>query len=182
MSATLIKLSDSVLKAVGATNGDEFCAKLVDMLQANAKATETIGTLTANLKTANDSIAAFADFSTTAQKAIAAQALLITGLDAKLGNPSLLTEAKITELATTAGTAAGSKTAMEAVGAVGAGAPPAPAGHPAGPAKPGTEAKTFPDIVAANCAAGKSKTDAVMAAVKSNPVEHKAWLQAGGTL
>lgn len=167
------------MKAVGATAPDQFDSKLVELLQANASLASKITSAEAAAKAATDALAGVTEKLTAAEKTIGEQALAISGLTAEFGKPHALTAANITKLATEAGTTAGSKTAMEAVSGIGAGAPPAPGSHAAPPAKPAVAA-TFPDLVAAQCAKGLTKIDAISAVVKSNPAEHQEWLKAGG--
>lgn len=121
-----LKITPPMAKSIGATTDQEFSDKFAAFLEAgtaNALAHAKLQTDFAALQTSAGQTAAAL---VTATETISAQAGKITALETKLGNPSLLTEAKITELATTAAKAAGSKEAATALGATG--------NHPAAPA------------------------------------------------
>ena len=130
MSAQLLKISDAHLAAVGAKSQDEFIAKVVELASgakssadAATKAIEGIGSNIASavaegMKGVNASIG---ELTTT-----------VAGHTKSLGNPEILTEAKIREIATTAG----SSEAAKALGATGLtpAAPPSAAAKAAGDA------------------------------------------------
>jgi TolA-binding protein len=124
----LIKLSAEVLAACGAKTADEFPGKLVELLNRNTQAVATVETLSATVESLETSNTSLTSKLTEAENKIKA---LETGANG-------MTEARIKQIATEAGTTAGSKTAQEAVGAIGAGAIPAgaaPAGANTDPQK-----------------------------------------------
>lgn len=178
MSA-IVKLPDSAIAAVGAKTPDEFFSKLAELLLANAVNVPLIAKLKTDFDASIVNIGELKSALETANTTITAQAGEIKNLSAVVGNPATMTEARITAIAKEAGTVAGSAKAVEALAAVGsAPATSAPVNVPAAQAGK----KSFPELVAAECATGKSKPDAVMAAIKANPEAHAEWLKIGGKL
>lgn len=172
----LIKLSAAALAAVGAKTADEFPEALVKLLNdtkaaASAQAAAVMD-LQSALKTTTDAAAEL-------KLTVSAQAKLIEDLTAKVGNPATLTEASIKTIATDIAKAEASKIVVEQIGSIGGA--PATAAPVNKSAKTDAE-KSFPDLVAAVMATGKSKPDAVGTVVKSHPTAHKAWLETGGVL
>lgn len=179
MNFMIIKLSAECLAAVGAKTADEFPAKLAALLNTCAGLSATVdGTKTA-LATAVETIGALETKQAESDKTISAQAEKIKTLEAAVGNPATMTEAKIKEIAADSAKIEASKVAVEQIGSIG-GAPATAAPVNIGAAK--TEAESFPDLVASAVAAGKTKTDAVLSAIKTNPEAHAEWLKAGGKL
>ena len=128
MSATLLKISDAHLTAVGAKSQDEFISKVVELCtSANTAASATTKAIE-GLAAPMASLAEGIKGNTTSIGQITNALSLITE---KLGNPELMTEAKIKEIAASAGSAK----AAEALGATGI-TPPAP---PSAAAKVGAE-------------------------------------------
>lgn len=167
-----LKVTPAMAKAIGATTEQEFNSKFEAFLEtavANATAHAKLVTDFAALQTAhNETVTAL----TEANKAILGK---ITTLETALGNPGAMTEANIKAIAKTEA----SRVAVEQIGSIG-GAPAtaAPVNLPA--AKAGD--KSFTDLIAAEIASGKSKPDAVMAVIKTNPKAHAEWLATGGKL
>ena len=170
-----LKVTPAMAKAIGATTEQEFNGKFEAFLEtavANATAHAKLVTDFAALQIAHgETVTALA----TANITIAAQALKITALETALGNPGAMTEANIKAIAKTEA----ARVAVEQIGSIG-GAPAtaAPVNLPA--AKAG--GKSFTDLIAAEIASGKSKPDAVMAVIKTNPKAHAEWLATGGKL
>lgn len=175
----MIKLSQACLASVGAKTADEFPEKLVALLNSCATLTEAVATLKTNFTTAQTAATEAKAALDQSVKTIGEQASKITILETAIGNPATLTEVKIKEIAAATAKTEASKIAVEQIGSIG-GAPAtaAPVNVPAAKA----DSKNFPDLVAAAIAAGKSKADAVLATIKSNPEAHAEWLKQGGTL
>jgi hypothetical protein len=170
----LVKLSQEMLAAIG----------------GGANASEAQTNLSTFITNANQATKFMADSKVTLETVQAS----VTALEAKIGTP--LTEARVKEIVgaeTTTAIAAwsasvegkkiigaeSSRIAMEALAGVGTQpAKPSPAGNP----EPAAAAKTFAEIVQANMATGKKKSDAISAAVESNPTEYAAYLKTGGKL
>jgi hypothetical protein len=168
----LAKISAEVLKEIGATNASEVDSKMA-----------------AFISEANQNKASMAENKTTLETLQAS----VTKMEGQLAN--LLTEAKVKEICGAATTDAistwavsdagkkiisgeASRVVMEAHAAIGTvPAKPSPVGAPAA-----AETKTFAEIVQANVASGKTKTEAISTAVKSNPAEYQAYLKTGGKL
>ena len=117
MSATLLKITDAQLAAVGAKSQDEFLAKVVELVTgANTKVDDLVKSQ-AGFATKADITDALKPFTSSIGEITTSLATITE----RLGNPATLTEAKIREIATTAGSAK----AAEALGATGV-TPPAP--------------------------------------------------------
>ena len=125
MSATLLKITDAQLSAVGAKSQDEFLAKVVELCTGAKTSADAATQAIASLpKTIGEAV-------TEAMKPVTAsigELTVTVGSHTKtLGNPELMTEAKIREIATTAG----SSEAAKALGATGL----SPAAPPSAAAK-----------------------------------------------
>jgi hypothetical protein len=122
----LINLSQSCLDSVGATSAKDFPEKLAMVLNVAQSQSETITKLQSTLKALTDSNVTLVSGLEKAEAAIKAQSGQIALLEKKIGDPSLMTESAVREIATKAGEVAGSKEAMTALALTGAAVPPAP--------------------------------------------------------
>lgn len=164
----IVKLSEAQMALVGAKTADEFPERLTAFHAAN-KQIETV----------------------------LAKAPDLTALESKISalEKSILPEARISEIASASAAAAvsafvsgeegrkvigaeASRITMEALANVGTQpVKSAPVTADAAPVN-----KTFGEIVNGLMQAGKSKTEAITAAVASAPAEYQAWVKTGGKL
>lgn len=165
----VVKLTDETVGALEAPkNASEANAKISALITENQSLKTNMSEQTTNL------------------------AALITRIEAL--EKGILTEAKAAELVATAvkagnadlmlsvkaeAAAEASKMTAAALASVGT-TPVKPAPAPAVPAA--LDSKTFPEIVQASMASGKSKTEAITASIESHPKEYKQYLQTGGNL
>lgn len=119
MSDKLFKISEATLAIVGVKDADSFFKTLADNSVAMTKGLTTLDEFKATIGT--EVTKAVTEGMKGVNASIGELATTVAGHTKSLGNPELLTEAKIREIATTAG----SSEAAKALGATGA-TPPAP--------------------------------------------------------
>lgn len=165
----MLKLTASQLASLECKTHEEASDKIVALFGNFKTQAETITGLQGKL---TDATKANADLKATVE----ASDKKIVALETALGDPKAMTEARIGEIAK----AKGSEAAMTALSGTGTGTPVPPA--PVGGTTNTPAAKSFPDLVASQVATGKTKADAVTAAIEANHTEYQAWLKTGGKL
>ena len=163
----MVKLSEDVIAKFGATNAADFNAKLLafvgsceEAMQAQTSLSGQISALQNDIKGMGEKLKAASD--------ISAQLTTLTEKVNAVNPEALLAKAE----------EAGSRAAAKNLGKVGATGAAATETNP----NEGTTAeapKDFRAIVSALVAGGKSKAEAVMAAIASNPKEYTAARAAG---
>lgn len=138
----LIKLSAECLTAIGAKSADEFPGKLVALLVTCAGLSATVSKQETTITTMQEAHNVLVASQKTGNETITAQAGKIALIENTLGNPAAMTESKIKEIATIAGSAEAAK----ALGETGT-TPPAPPAQTA--AGGGTGSEQFTSLIKA---------------------------------